>query len=162
MPDNFSSLLHKILSQPFTPEMNLAIPEESLFQVVQYVVEGKVNISDFSCRDGYISCNIKKGILPHLDVRLGIKEVILNSKQFHLILTDLKGNISKLISILNTVGLNIPVKIDKNRVLCLDLSQKLQQLVVMQPKDYLALLDALCINVIIAPKELRLHIAVQH
>ncbi|GEM_PF-4804147 len=73
-----SSALYKALSLPFDAALKLNVPDQSLNKLIQEFTEGKVKISDFHCHAGYVSCGIKKGILPRLNVEVGIEQITLN------------------------------------------------------------------------------------
>ncbi len=158
---NESSPLYKALSLPFDAALKLNFPEQSLNKMIQEFAEGKVKISDFHCHAGYVSCGIKKGILPRINVEVGIEQITLNQTECILLLKDRRGNIAKLINLLANFGVSLPLKPYREDIMSLDLTHQWLQKKKGQPKEILTLLDTLTIKVDIAPAEARVTLAAQ-
>jgi hypothetical protein len=147
--------LFDMLSLPFGAELNLNIPEQTLEKVFQEYTKDKLEITEFHCMEGYFSFYAKKGILPRMNIQIGIQEITLNREQCILLLSDNKGNILKLIDILSIVGIKLPLKPHHDNLMHLDLSQSWLQKMKGQPKALLTILDTLKVNVEIIPAFMR-------
>lgn len=146
----------KMLSLPFGAELNLNIPEQSLEKVIQEYAQGKVEVSEFHCMDGYFGFYVKKGILPRMNIQLGIEEIVINSKELIVSLSDRVGNLSKLVSLLSMVGVNLPLKTKPGNLIQIDVSHHWQQQMKTQPDEILQLLETLQVNALIIPTKLKL------
>jgi len=156
-----SSALYKALSLPFDAALRLNVPEQSLNKLIHEFTKGKVEISDFHCHAGYVSCGIKKGILPRINVEVGIEQITLNQTECILLLKDRKGNLVKLINLLGFFGVSLPLKPYHENHMSLDFTRQWTQKKKGQPKAILTLLDTLTIKVDIVLEEARLEFAVQ-
>jgi hypothetical protein len=54
--------------------------------------------------------------------QLGIEEILINSKELIVSLSDRIGNLSKLVSLLNMMGVNLTLKIKPGNLIQIDVS----------------------------------------
>lgn len=154
--------LLQMLSLPFEGELNLTIPDKTIERVIIDQVKGQLEITEFHCFDGFFSFYAKKGILPRMNIHLGIDEVTLNRTQCILLLSDKKGNLFKLIDNIGRVGIQLPLKPYRDNLMYLGLSSAWMQNKSHQPMEIDALLDALKVIIEIIPAHTKLNLITHH